>query len=194
MCTRCQYPSPTGTTRSTERRTAPLAHPALGGEPLRRIWHEETRHRGLLRQGAIGSWVRMRYVALRERRDREGGKALDSTMIELRSSASSTSRSSVHGQHQIPRYDEGMESFLTRGKQKAGTMKFETYATLQCVEEGRGRRLPVLTWESWTTTPMSSRPPRAGEVREAEVSLLLLDREFFSHPAWRGSRRADSDT
>ena len=86
-----------------------------------------------------GSWVRDAVSRLSEGEVTEKvERALGSTLRELR-------RFGVFNEpvvcamdkHQIPRYDEGMEPFLTRGQKKAGTMKFETYATLQCVEEGR---------------------------------------------------------
>jgi hypothetical protein len=109
-------------------------------------------------------------------------RALDSTLSELR-------RFGIFNEpvvcamdkHQIPRYDEGMEPFLTRGQEKAGTMKFETYATLQCVEEGRRAQIGcthvgVLDDNADVIVGLLER----ARLREVEVSLLLLDREFFS--------------
>ena len=130
-----------------------------------------------------GSWVRDAVSSLSESDVTEKvGRALDSTMIELR-------RFGVFNEpvvcamdkHQIPRYDEGMESFLTRGKQKAGTMKFETYATLQCVEEGKRAQIAcahvgILDDNADVIAGLLEQ----ARLREAEVSLLLLDREFFS--------------
>ena len=130
-----------------------------------------------------GSWVRDAVSRLSEgdvSMKLEG--ALDSTLGELR-------RFGVFNEpvvcamdkHQIPRYDEGMEPFLTRGKEKAGTMKFETYATLQCVEDGRRAQIACAH-----VGPLDdSADVIAGllgqaRLREVEVSLLLLDREFFS--------------
>ena len=130
-----------------------------------------------------GSWVRDAVSSLSESDVTEKvGRALDSTMIELR-------RFGVFNEpvvcamdkHQIPRYDEGMEPFLVRGQQKAGTMKFETYATLQCVEEGKRAQIAcahvgILDDNADVIAGLLEQ----ARLREAEVSLLLLDREFFS--------------
>lgn len=130
-----------------------------------------------------GSWVRDAVSRLSEGEVTEkAGKALGSTVKELR-------RFGVFNEpvvcamdkHQIPRYDEGMEPFLTRGQEKAGTMKFETYATLQCVEDGRRAQVAC----SHVGPLDDSADVIAGlleqaRLREVEVSLLLLDREFFS--------------
>jgi Transposase DDE domain len=130
-----------------------------------------------------GSWVRDAVSRLSEGEVTEkAGKALGSTVKELR-------RFGVFNEpvvcamdkHQIPRYDEGMEPFLTRGQEKAGTMKFETYATLQCVEDGRRAQVAC----SHVGPLDDNADVIAGllgqaRLREVEVSLLLLDREFFS--------------
>jgi Transposase DDE domain len=130
-----------------------------------------------------GSWVRDAVSRLSEGEVTEkAGKALGSTVKELR-------RFGVFNEpvvcamdkHQIPRYDEGMEPFLTRGQEKAGTMKFETYATLQCVEEGRRAQVACAH-----VGPLDDNADviagllGQARLREVEVSLLLLDREFFS--------------
>jgi hypothetical protein len=130
-----------------------------------------------------GSWVRDAVSRLSEEDTaNKSESALGSTLRELR-------RFGVFNEpvvcamdkHQIPRYDEGMEPFLVRGQQKAGTMKFETYATLQCVEEGRRAQVAcahvgILDDNADVIAGL------LGQVRlhEVEVSLLLLDREFFS--------------
>jgi Transposase DDE domain len=109
-------------------------------------------------------------------------RALDSTLGELR-------RFGIFNEpvicamdkHQIPRYDEGMEPFLTRGREKAGTFKFETYATLQCVEDGRRAQVACAH-----VGPLDDNADviasllEQARLRGVEVSLLLLDREFFS--------------
>jgi len=130
-----------------------------------------------------GSWVRDAVSRLSESDvSMKVERALDSTLGELR-------RFGVFNEpvvcamdkHQIPRYDEGMEPFLTRGKQKAGTMKFETYATLQCVEDGRRAQVACAH-----VGPLDDSADviacllGQARLRAVEVSLLLLDREFFS--------------
>ena len=130
-----------------------------------------------------GSWVRDAVSRLSEEDTaNKSESALGSTLRELR-------RFGVFNEpvvcamdkHQIPRYDEGMESFLTRGKQKAGTMKFETYATLQCVEEGKRAQIAcahvgILDDNADVIAGLLGQ----ARLHEVEVSLLLLDREFFS--------------
>ena len=130
-----------------------------------------------------GSWVRDAVSSLSESDVTDKmGKALDSTLMELRRyGVFNVPIVCAMDKHQVPRYDDGMESFLTRGKRKAGTMKFETYATLQCVEEGRRAQISCthvgilddnaeviagLLGQAW--------------LREIEISLLLLDKEFYS--------------
>src|SRR5207253_688623 len=72
-------------------------------------------------------------------------RALDATLKELkRYGVFKEPVACAMDKHQIPRYDKGMEPFLTRGKEKAGTMKFETYVTLQCVEEGKRAQLACI--------------------------------------------------
>jgi hypothetical protein len=130
-----------------------------------------------------GSWVRDAVSRLSEEDTaNKSESALGSTLRELR-------RFGVFNEpvvcamdkHQIPRYDEGMEPFLVRGQQKAGTMKFETYATLQCVEEGRRAQVAcahvgILDDNADVIAGLLGQ----ARLHEVEVSLLLLDREFFS--------------
>jgi hypothetical protein len=130
-----------------------------------------------------GSWVRDSVSRLSESDvSRKVERALDSTLSELR-------RYGIFNEpvvcamdkHKIPRYDEGMESFLTRGMQKDGTMKFETYATLQCVEEGRRAQIAcahvkILDDNSDVIAGLLEQ----AKLQQVDVSLLLLDREFFS--------------
>lgn len=130
-----------------------------------------------------GSWVRDTISRLSEDDAvNKSERALDSTLRELR-------RYGVFNEpvvcgmdkHQIPRHDEGMESFLTRGRQKDGTMKFETYATIQCVEEGKRAQLActhVMILDD--NADVIAGLLEQARLQDIEVSLLLLDREFFS--------------
>lgn len=130
-----------------------------------------------------GSWVRDAVSRLSEEDvTNRSERALGSMLRELR-------RYGVFNEpvicamdkHQIPRYDKGMEPFLTRGKEKAGTMKFETYATLQCVEEGMRAQLACIhAGPLDDNADVIERLLEQVRLREVEVSLLLLDREFFS--------------
>ena len=130
-----------------------------------------------------GSWLRDTVSSLSEQdiTDKAEG-AMDSTLKELRGFGVFNDRVvCAMDKHQIPRYDDGMESFLTRGKRKAGTMKFETYATLQCVEEGRRAQIActhigILDDNAEVIAGLLGQ----ARLREIEISLLLLDREFYS--------------
>ncbi|MGA8342912.1 MAG: transposase [Candidatus Sulfotelmatobacter sp.] len=130
-----------------------------------------------------GSWVRDAVSRLSETEvSTKVERALDSTLSELRGlGVFNEPVVCAMDKHQIPRYDMGMEPFLTRGQEKAGTFKFETYATLQCVEEGRRAQLACAH-----VGPLDDNADviagllEKARLREVEVSLLLLDREFFS--------------
>ena len=130
-----------------------------------------------------GSWVRDAVSRLSEEDTaNKSESALGSTLRELkRFGVFNEPVVCAMDKHQIPRYDEGMEPFLVRGQQKAGTMKFETYATLQCVEEGRRAQVAcahvgILDDNADVIAGLLGQ----ARLHEVEVSLLLLDREFFS--------------
>jgi hypothetical protein len=130
-----------------------------------------------------GSWVRDTISKLSEDNAiNRSEKALDSTLRELmRYGVFNEPVMCAMDKHQIPRYDEGMESFLTRGKQKDGTMKFETYATLQCVEEGRRAQIACTHVRILDdNTDVIAGLLEQARLQQIDVSLLLLDREFFS--------------
>jgi hypothetical protein len=130
-----------------------------------------------------GSWVRDAVSRLSEGDvSMKVERALDSTLSELkRFGVFNEPVVCAMDKHQVPRYDERMEPFLTRGQEKAGTMKFETYATLQCVEDGRRAQVACAH-----VGPLDDNADviagllEQARLREVDVSLLLLDREFFS--------------
>jgi hypothetical protein len=129
------------------------------------------------------SWVRDAVSSLSEQDVTDkAGRALDSTLKELaRYGVFNAPVVCATDKHQIPRYDDGMESFLTRGKRKAGTMKFETYATLQCIEEGRRAQIScVHVGILDDNADVIAGLLEQARLREIEISLLLLDREFYS--------------
>lgn len=130
-----------------------------------------------------GSWVRDTVARLSEDDvTSKTEKALDSTLNELkRFGVFNEPVVCAIDKHQIPRYDDGMNPFLTRGRRKAGTMKFETYATLQCVEEGRRAQFAcshvrILDDNADVIASLLEE----ARLQEIDISLLLLDREFFS--------------
>jgi hypothetical protein len=130
-----------------------------------------------------GSWVRDAVSRVSEQDVTvKTGRAFDSTLKELKEFGVFNERVvCAMDKHQVPRYDEGMEPFLTRGREKAGTMKFEAYATLQCVEEGRRAQIAcahvgILDDNAEVIAGLLEQ----ARLREIEISLLLLDKEFYS--------------
>jgi hypothetical protein len=131
-----------------------------------------------------GSWVRDTVSKLSEQDvTTKTEMALDSTLRELKRYGGLFSEPVVCAvdKHQIPRYDQRLEPFITRGKKKAGTTRFETYATLQCVEEGRRAQITcthfrALDDNAETVVGLLEE----ARLHEVDISLLLLDREFFS--------------
>ena len=84
--------------------------------------------------------------------------------------------------HKIPRYDPTTDrGYLTRGKHERGTTRYETYGSLQCVEEGMRAQLACehvgLFDDNWELVSKLLARARLEGVR---ISLLVLDREFFS--------------
>lgn len=84
--------------------------------------------------------------------------------------------------HGIPRYDAGTDGgLLTRSKHERGTSMYETYITLQSVEEGRRaqiacKRVNIFSEDANEITALLDE----SKVNGIEISLLLMDREFFS--------------
>ena len=182
---RCQYPSPTEATRYSGEED--LHHSLILLSIQNR--YAESGMRGLAIEASSsarvpsGSWVRDKVSKLSEDNAINGSeRALDSTLRELRRyGIFNEPVVCVMDKYKIPRYDEGMESFLTRGMQKDGTMDAETYATLQCVEEGRRAQIAcahvkILDDNSDVIAGLLEQ----AKLQQVDVSLLLLDREFFS--------------
>jgi putative transposase len=84
--------------------------------------------------------------------------------------------------HKIPRYDPTTDKgYLTRGKHERGTTRYETYGSLQCVEEGMRAQIVcehvgLFDENSELVAKLVTRARLEG----IRVYLLLLDREFFS--------------
>jgi len=139
-----------------------------------------------------GSWVRDTVGRVPEKEMEEKlGRALSSTLQQVRSfRVLNEPVVAAVDKHQIPRHDEGIEPFLTRGKKKAGTTKFETYATLHCVEEGRRAQIACehvgFFDENAKTVERLVTQARLEGVR---ISLLLADREFSTSPVMNRLKR-----
>ncbi len=132
-----------------------------------------------------GSWVRDAVGRVPEKEMEERlGRALSSTLQQVRSfKVFNEPVFAAIDKHQIPRHDEGIEPFLTRGKKKAGTTKFETYATLHCVEEGRRAQIACEHVGFFDeNAKIVDRLVTQARLEGLRISLLLADREFSTSP------------
>ncbi|MGH9920510.1 MAG: hypothetical protein ACRD6W_16775 [Nitrososphaerales archaeon] len=133
-----------------------------------------------------GSWVRDRVGSIKEGEMRAMlDHALGSTLEEVRSFRVFTSPVvAAVDTHDLPRYDHDLDGgFLRRGKQNRGTTKHEVYATLQCVEEGRRVQIACEQFGFFDEKEeVVGRLLTTARLNEIEMSLLLLDRGFFSSP------------
>lgn len=130
-----------------------------------------------------GSWVRDAVGRVEEKEmDEKVQRALSSTLDQLKSfGVFTTPIIAGLDKHKLPRYDEGIEPFLRRSKKERGTTKFEFYASLQSVEEGKRAQLCCEQFGFFDENDeVVERMLEEARLRGVDVSLLLLDREFFS--------------
>jgi hypothetical protein len=132
-----------------------------------------------------GSWVRDIVGRVPEEEIRKMlDCALESMLDQVKSSFKlfNVPIMAAADKHDIPRHDPNVDKgFLRRGKRKDGTTRFETYATLQCVEEGRRAQIACeqtgLFDENADVIESLVTRSRLEGIR---IYLLLVDREFFS--------------
>jgi hypothetical protein len=138
-----------------------------------------------------GSWVRDRVGSIDDDDDDEKelttmlDRALDSTLEQVKSFRVFISPiTAAVDTHDLPRYDHDLDGgFLRRGKHDRGTTKHEVYATLQCVEEGRRAQIACEQFGFFDEKDeVVERLLTTARLNEIEISLLLLDRGFFSSP------------
>ncbi len=130
-----------------------------------------------------GSWVRDAVGKVPEKEMREKvNRALASTLDQLEGfDVFSTPVIGGLDKHKIPRYDEGMNPSLRRSKKERGTTKFEFYASLQSVEEGRRAQVACEPFGFFDENDeVVERLVTEARLRGVDLSLLLMDREFFS--------------
>jgi hypothetical protein len=110
--------------------------------------------------------------------------ALESTLDQVKSSYKlfNAPIMAAADKHDIPRHDPNTDKgFLRRGKRKDGTTRFETYATLQCVEEGRRAQIACeQTGLFDENADVIESLVAASRLEGIRIYLLLVDREFFS--------------
>lgn len=141
-----------------------------------------------------GSWVRdaVERVPEKEMEAMLTG-ALASTLEQVRSFRLflNTPVMCAADLHDIPRYDRDSDrGYLRRSQKERGTMTFEGYATLQCVEEGA--RAQVACEHVGLFDDKESAVERlliSARMEGVNVSLLLLDRGFFGSPTMEMLRR-----
>jgi hypothetical protein len=133
-----------------------------------------------------GSWVRDRVVEGVESEEKMRAMldgALDATLQQLRSFRVFTGPvTAAIDTHDLPRYDKDLDGgFLRRGKPDRGTTKHEVYATLHCVEEGRRAQIACEPFSFFDEKKeVVQELLTKARLEEVELSLLLLDRGFFS--------------
>ncbi len=131
-----------------------------------------------------GSWVRDTVERVQEGRMTVMlQEALQSTLDQIKPfGVFSTPVVAGLDKHKIPRYDPTTDrGHLTRGKHERGTTIYETYGSLQCVEEGRRAQIAcehVGLFDE--NSELVERLLTRARLEGMRVSLLLLDREFFS--------------
>jgi len=131
-----------------------------------------------------GSWVRDAVEKVEESRmTLMLNEAIRSTLDEIKAfGVFATSVMAGLDKHKIPRHDPTTDrGHLTRGKHERGTTIFETYGSLQCVEEGMRAQIAcehvgLFDENSELVEKLVTRARLEG----VRISLLLLDREFFS--------------
>ena len=133
-----------------------------------------------------GSWVRDRVVESVESEEKMRAMldgALDATLGQIKSFRTFTGPvMAAIDTHDIPRYDGDLDGgFLRRGKPDRGTTKHEVYATLQCVEDGMRAQIACEPFGFFDEKEeVVQELLTKARLEEIELSLLLLDRGFFS--------------
>jgi len=140
-----------------------------------------------------GSWVRDAVERVQESRMTVMlNDALQSTLDQVKHfGVFATPVIAGLDKHKVPRYDATIDrGYLTRGKYGRGTTTYETYATLQCVEEGRRAQVAcehVGLFDE--NADLISKLLTNAKMDGIDISLLLLDREFFSCAVINGLKR-----
>jgi hypothetical protein len=130
-----------------------------------------------------GSWVRDTIGKMSEQEVKEKAScALQSTLEQLRKyGIFKTPVTAAIDKHKLPRYDQKLEPFLTRGEHNSGTTVFETYITLQSVDEGRRAQIACDHVGHFDENPdLVEKLVKGARNQGIKLGLLLMDREFFS--------------
>jgi IS4 transposase len=140
-----------------------------------------------------GSWVRDAVGRVpEEEMNRKLERALGSTLDQLKGfGVFTTPVIAGLDKHKLPRYDKDTDrGFLRRSKKDRGTTKFEFYASLQSVEEGRRAQIACEHFGFFDENDeVVERMVTEARLRDIDVSLLLMDREFFSARVINGLKK-----
>lgn len=130
-----------------------------------------------------GSWVRDTIGKVPEQEVKEKAScALQSTLEQLRKyGIFKTPVTAAIDKHKLPRYDQKLEPFLTRGEHDRGTTVFETHITLQSVDEGKRAQIACEHVSHFDENPdLVEKLVKGARNQGIKMGLLLMDREFFS--------------
>ena len=131
-----------------------------------------------------GSWVRDAVEKVEESRmTLMLNDALESTLEQLKPfGVFATPVMAALDKHKIHRYDPTTDrGHLTRGKHERGTTTYETYGSLQCVEEGMRAQVACEHVGLFDDNhELVDKLVARARLEGVRISLLLLDREFFS--------------
>lgn len=132
-----------------------------------------------------GSWVRDTIGNVPEHEVKEkASSAIQSTLEQARKyGIFKTPVTAAIDKHKVPRYDQRLEPFLTRGKHDRGTTVFETYITLQSADDGRRAQIACEHAGFFAENPdLVEKLVKGARDKGVRLRLVLLDREFFSTP------------
>lgn len=130
-----------------------------------------------------GSWVRDRVSVLSEEQIKDMmGRAHANMLDKLKEfDIFNTPVTAAIDYHKIPRYDKMTDEKLVRSKHEDGTCRFECYATLQCVEQGRRAQICAHQVGCFDEKDaIIEKLVTESRLSGIGISLLLLDRGFFA--------------
>lgn len=130
-----------------------------------------------------GSWVRDRISSLSEGQIKDMmGMAHASMLDRLKEfKIFNTPVTAAIDYHKIPRYDKMTDEKLVRSKHEDGTSRFECYATLQCVDEGRRAQICCQQVGCFDEKHgVIEKLVTESRLDSIDIALLLLDRGFFT--------------
>lgn len=130
-----------------------------------------------------GSWVRDRISSLSEEQVKDMmGQARASMLDKLKEfRIFNTQVTAAIDYHNIPRHDKVTDEKLVRSRHEKGTSRFECYATLQCVDEGRRAQICSQQVGCFDEKhEVIEKLVTESRLNGIDIALMLLDRGFFT--------------